>query len=155
MTQYLGTGSRLLSLVAILTLSGCSDADRPSLTSAARAQTQAALEPATPAPVPEPVTVPEAEAAAERFEPPYPDRQDLFSPAAKVADAPERPETAGDVGLRGFVNVDGLRALLVINGRVTVTEAGRQYSGIDVVSIDPPQVTLQRGRIRWTEKLYK
>lgn len=153
MTRYLASG--ILTLLAILAHSGCSDADRPSLTSAARAQTQAAVGPATPALMPEPVAVTEPELATEEFKPPYPDRHDLFSPAAKVADAPERPDTAGDVALRGFVNVDGLRALLVINGRVTVTEAGRQYSGIDVVSIDPPQVTLQRGRIRWTEKLYQ
>ena len=137
-------------------LAGCSDSARPTLTSVSAGKRDA--QPSIAAAVSdEPATAPvkpDSRVAA-TFQPPFPHREDLFNPPAKLAAAPERPESVGDVKLRGFVNVDGVRALLVINGQITPTVAGQQYAGIDVIAIEPPQVTLQRGRIRWTERLYQ
>ena len=139
-----------------LSIVGCSQSAPLSSTSvaAARPEPQPSSAVSAIAEIAETATS-SAPALAEAFEPPFPDREDLFNPSTKIAAAPERPETAGDVKLRGFVNVDGVKALLVINGQITPTVAGQQYAGIDVIAIEPPQVTLQRGRVRWTEKLYQ
>jgi hypothetical protein len=88
-----------------------------------------------------------------KFQPPFPQRQELFIPPAPKADAPKRHEVLADVALKGFANVGGLRALIQIGGKTVPLAAGQTLGEITVVSIEPPQVTLQRGRLRWTESL--
>lgn len=91
---------------------------------------------------------------AKPFEPPFADRVDLFAPPSragkKVAKTDERSET---VELQGFVNVDGIRAVLAINDVIAPIAQGEERFGIQVIAIQPPKVVLQRGRQRWTTTL--
>lgn len=85
------------------------------------------------------------------FEPPFPDRSDLFQAPKRQgrgrAQAKGQVESA--VELLGFVNVDGQRVALSIDGLVTMAAEGDKQYGIEVISIQPPAVVLQRGRQRW------
>jgi len=86
------------------------------------------------------------------FKPPHPDRQNLFS----------RPHVGGangtvqgaDVKVRGFVNVNGVRALLAVRGKAFMMEEGQEKAGVKVVKIEPPKVTLQSGQTKWTISLF-
>jgi len=49
----------------------------------------------------------------------------------------------------GFVRVDVPRAILSINGQVSPIAEGETVDGIEVISVQPPSVLLQRGRQRW------
>lgn len=98
----------------------------------------------------------QAQAAVEQptqvaFEPPFPDRSDLFQAPKRQgrgrAQAKGQAESA--VELLGFVNVDGQRVALSIDGLVTMAAEGDKQYGIEVISIQPPAVVLQRGRQRW------
>ena len=88
------------------------------------------------------------------YRPPFPDRQDLFSPKQKkrVARRGDR-ESGEDVVLKGFANVDGQKVVLAIDGRITPLAAGAEVYGVKVISINPPEAVLQRGRSRWTATL--
>lgn len=59
----------------------------------------------------------------------------------------------GSVLLKGFAKIDGTHAVLSINGRVAPLAVGAERYGVRVISIDPPEVVLQRGRTRWTATL--
>ena len=82
------------------------------------------------------------------FEPPFPDRTDLFAQpnANKVAAVVrERREQSGpDLQLKGFVNVGEPRAMLRIDGELWIARAGESRAGVEVVTITPPQVTIKR-----------
>ncbi|MCH8924008.1 MAG: hypothetical protein IIA67_12770 [Planctomycetes bacterium] len=93
---------------------------------------------------------------AKAFEPPYPDRHELFqSPKVRRSTAPERNarNNVQRVRLKGFVDVDEIRAILVVNGQTNALAVGDKSEGVEVLSIKPPRVTLQRGRVRWTESI--
>lgn len=95
-----------------------------------------------------------AEAKPADFEPPYPNRENLFL-------APKRSSTHGktpgsleqSVELLGFANVKKQQVILSINGVVVPISEGEQQSGIEVISIQPPAVVLQRNRERWQATL--
>lgn len=90
------------------------------------------------------------------YKPPYPDRSQLFqSPRVRRSSLAGRGtrDRAQRVQLRGFVNLDGIRAILIVNGETNSMAAGDVSDGIEVISINPPRVTLQRSRVRWTETL--
>ena len=95
----------------------------------------------------EPAALPEQVA----FEPPFPDRMDLFQ--APKRDGRRGAKSTGQsetsVELLGFVDVNGPRVALAIGGLVTTIAEGDQQYGIEVISIQPPAVVLQRGRQRW------
>src|SRR5688500_14717032 len=59
-----------------------------------------------------------ASAKGEAFTEPYPNRRDPFNPASRASatTSSARAESNDDVALRGFINVDGPRTLLMING---------------------------------------
>jgi hypothetical protein len=89
------------------------------------------------------------------FEAPFPDRVNLFQAPKRqgkgATKSSDRSETA--VELLGFVDVDGQRVVLSIDGMVSpIAEGDKQY-GIEVISIQPPTVVLQRGRQRWQTSL--
>ncbi len=104
-----------------------------------------------------------AEAAAEpsaeaEYEPPFPPRENLFAPPDRgaqpvVARSPEDGQTHARVALKGFVRVDAPRAVLLIGEEITALAVGEEHAGVTLLSIEPPQVTLQRGRTRWSETL--
>ncbi len=81
----------------------------------------------------------------------------LFAPP-KIEPAVVRQTESRDenetVRLIGFVKVDKLKALLVFNGKMRAMETGDVYRQVEVVQIDPPRVTLQRGQERWITTLF-
>jgi hypothetical protein len=107
----------------------------------------------TPATPMESVASPTALASTE-FAPPFPDRLDLFEPPKRAQSTIRRDDESGNtVELKGFINVNGPRAVLSIDGVIApIAEGGEKY-GVQVISIDAPSVVLQRGRSRWTATL--
>jgi hypothetical protein len=105
-------------------------------------KTESSKEPRTPA------------ATVAQFTPPFPDRTELFEPPKRAASSVRRDDEHGEsVELKGFINVDEPRAVLSIDGVISpVAEGGERY-GVQVISIQPPSVVLQRGRSRWTATL--
>ena len=89
------------------------------------------------------------------YTPPFPDRVDLFVPPKKRANslALSRKEGESTVTLLGFSNVNDVRVVLSIDGFVYPVAEGESKSGIEVVSIKPPAVVLQRGREVWQASL--
>lgn len=84
------------------------------------------------------------------YQPPFPDRVDLFVAPKREGGAHAHGES---VKLLGFVEVDQPQALLSINGETTPVAAGEMENGVEVISIQPPTVLLQRGRQRWQATL--
>ncbi len=85
------------------------------------------------------------------FEPPFPERTNIFQApkrqGGRRASSKDQSETS--VELLGFVDVDGQHVALSIDGLVTMVAEGERQNGIEVISIQPPAVVLQRGRQRW------
>lgn len=132
-----------------------------------------ALEPASKSPAPVPATVANpanadsanartpdlanpkvASAQVVDFKPPFPERNDLFEAPKRAQSTVRRDDEHGQsVELKGFVNVDEPRVVLSIDGVLSpIPEGGEKY-GVQVISIQPPKVVLQRGRSRWTATL--
>jgi hypothetical protein len=111
------------------------------------AQDKAVATPALATDKPEP-------AAVAQFSPPFPDRIELFEPPKRAQGTIRQDDQNGEtVELKGFVNVDRPRVVLSIDGVIApISEGGEKY-GVQVISIQPPSVVLQRGRSRWTATL--
>jgi hypothetical protein len=92
--------------------------------------------------------------AAPEYKPPFPDRVDLFIPPKRAGGA-GAAKSGGEnaVELMGFVRVDRPRAILAINGEISPMAVGETQAGIEVISVHPPSVVLQRGRQRWQATL--
>ena len=152
-------------LMTLVVMCGCGDGE-PSATVGAKAtpvampvklQPQLLDEPVVAAPlpdVPEPLPPvedePEVEMAAETFEPPYPHRENLFlAPKRSAVHLKSPGSVEQSVELLGFANVGTPKVILSINGVVVPISEGQQESGIEVISIQPPTVVLQRDRERW------
>jgi hypothetical protein len=103
---------------------------------------------------PAPAVAGEAEAPQAAYQPPFPDRIELFVPPKRHGGMVLTEGGSEDaVELLGFVKLDKPQVVLSINGLVTpIYEGGNQY-GIEVISIQPPKVVLQRGRQRWQASL--
>jgi hypothetical protein len=88
------------------------------------------------------------------FNPPFPARTELFAPPRGGQGTVRRDEEHGEtIELKGFVDVNGPQVVLAIDGVISpIPEGGEKY-GVQVISINPPQVVLQRGRSRWTASL--
>lgn len=114
------------------------DAQSPATTAeqAVAGAAQAAVEPTAP------------------YEPPFPNRTDLFVAPKRAGGAAAGPASGDNaVLLMGFVRVDQAKAVLSINGEIAPMAAGESRYGVDVISIAPPNVVLQRGRQRWQTTL--
>ncbi|MEM8944040.1 MAG: hypothetical protein AAGD11_02575 [Planctomycetota bacterium] len=85
------------------------------------------------------------------FDPPFPDRVALFQAPKRQGRGRIKPSGQSDsaIELLGFVNVNGPRVALSFDGLVRTAAEGDKYYGIEVISIKPPAVVLQRGRQRW------
>lgn len=117
--------------------------------------TLAAELPAEPTPALEPIPADEStsESTLAEYQPPFPDRVHLFVPPKREGKSTANNQEEA-VELLGFVNVrNSHKAVLSINGMVyPVAEGGSQF-GVEVISIQPPGVVLQRGRQRWQASL--
>ncbi len=88
------------------------------------------------------------------FEPPYPQRLELFQPPRtdEPAAAQAQPRET-EVQLKGFAQAGELKALLRIDGQLTALRVGQVVGSLELVSISPPQVTLRRDGRSWVESL--
>jgi hypothetical protein len=152
----------IISLLGML-LPGCSNTDEVSIdTSAVPSEAVAADAAAgTAAPpvadeklAPEVADADKTTDAATAYTPPFPERLELFQPPMRAQSTARRDDEHGEaVELKGFIYVDEPRAVLSIDGVVSsVPEGGEKY-GVQVISIEPPTVVLQRGRDRWPATL--
>lgn len=73
--------------------------------------------------------------------------------AALAARPQAQQQQQSNLRLKGFINVDGLRAVVEIDGKMTTLQAGEKKGDIQVLEITNTGLTLQRGRNRWTEPL--
>lgn len=88
------------------------------------------------------------------FKPPFPERTDMFEAPKRDTSTTRRDDEHGQtVELKGFVNVDTPRVVLSIDGVITAIPEGGESYGVQVISIQPPTVMLQRGRNRWPATL--
>ena len=146
---------RWLALVCVA-VAGCQSADDVApvvATPVTNAGTEASASPAA-ADEADGTATPAAVAAAASFDPPFPHRTELFAPPRGGQSMVRRDEEHGEtVELKGFVNVNGPQVVLAIDGVLSpIPEGGEKY-GVQVISIHPPSVVLQRGRSRWTASL--
>jgi len=143
-----------------LVLLGCQAPDEPSPRATAVAAAppkpivDVAKQASATATAPEPSTDQSQLIAVDEFIPPFPDRMELFEPPKRAKGTMRQDDQSGEtVELKGFVNVDQQRVLLSIDGVIApIPEGGEKY-GVQVISIQPPSVVLQRGRSRWTATL--
>lgn len=89
------------------------------------------------------------------FEIPFPERVELFVAPKRQGRGVEKSSDGNEsaVELLGFVNVNGQRVVLSIDGIVSPLAEGSQEAGVEVISIQPPVAVLQRGRQRWQVSL--
>jgi hypothetical protein len=88
------------------------------------------------------------------FTPPFPERRELFEPPQRAQSTIRHgDENGATVELKGFIFVDEPRVVLSIDGVVSSIPAGGEKYGVQVISIEPPTVVLQRGRTRWPATL--
>src|SRR5687768_13679471 len=143
---------RLPSLLALAILAGCAQAKTEAPTAAEAPPAASSPEPVAVAESPTPAPTATAAAPAARpFEPPFPQRDERFVPPdlSSLSRAPVRVE-GRDVVVRGFVNFEGPKVVLEIDGEVRVLAEGDQHRGVEVLSIAPPEVNLQSDSRRWT-----
>ena len=94
---------------------------------------------------------------------PFPEVGDLFAPPKVVVPVvtpepeverqpqPEAVERKPDgkplpqLRLVGFVEVEGLKALLSVEGKLNVVTIGDTAEGLKIIAIEPPAVTLKHG----------
>ncbi len=150
-------------LLCLAVVSGCQSADALQPATVSAGETQAAAPTTTAAPVnanntaartPELADPKVTSAQVAEFKPPFPERVDLFEAPKRAQNTVRRDDEHGQsVELKGFVNVDEPRVVLSIDGVISpIPEGGEKY-GVQVISIQPPKVVLQRGRSRWTATL--
>ncbi len=88
------------------------------------------------------------------YQPPFPERIDLFVAPKRAGGGPATDGAQqNSVELMGFVRVDRQRAVLSIDGNVAPVAEGETQFGVEVLSIKPPMVVLQRGRQQWQATL--
>ena len=146
---------RLIYAVLIgLLAAGCHSAETPTATEVDGTEIDAPEIDASTPPPSSSSSLPSPDAAATvaaSFDPPFPGRTELFAPPRRGPSTMRRDDEHGDtIELKGFVNVNGPQAVLSIDGVLSPIPAGGEKYGVQVISINPPQAVLQRGRNRWT-----
>lgn len=167
-----------LGAFAVFVIAGCSQ-PAPETEPQARQtpiehQEMASLVPvSTMAPVGEPTDGgTDDESDQDGFVPPFPKKMDFFSPpkvpvvvqeTSELDDSDDLSE-AGPVldiegaarkfALRGFVNVDGVKAIVLWDLEPLVVQEGEKVGPWEVTRIEPPNITLQLGEYERTWDLY-
>jgi hypothetical protein len=153
------------SLLVFVTICGCGSVEEPPASTVkaevpavvAKPQAEKSAGPQDNAKPEEKAAEPEAnlteEAESAAYEPPYPDRENLFLAPKRSASNKTHGNLEQSVELLGFANVNGQKVILSINGIVVPMSEGTTQSGIEVISIQPPAVVLQRNRERWQAML--
>ena len=155
----------LLTFLVCVTVCGCGTADEPPASTlkasvpavVAKPQAKNSAEPQDKAKPADKTSEPEAKPVEEpqsaAYEPPYPDRENLFLAPKRSVSNKTHGNLEQSVELLGFANVNGQKVILSINGIVVPMSEGAMQSGIEVISIQPPAVVLQRNRERWQATL--
>lgn len=140
-----------LMLGLSVVMSGCAKAPSSQASAEQPALAENAAAVMTP---PAPIALATPTAVEAPFEPPFPERQELFIPPdlSTLTQIPTQLEGT-DLVVRGFANFEGPRVILEIDGKVRVLKEGEEFRGIQVTSITPPMISLQRGGQRWTARL--
>jgi len=146
-------------LFVSLMIVGCGSADEPAVeatravASAPAAVDKPAPPGANPPKSPDLAQTPTQNQPVAQFSPPFPERLDLFDPPKRAQSTIRRDDAGETVELKGFINVDQPKVVLAIDGvDATIPQGGEKY-GVQVISIEPPIVYLQRGRNRWKATL--
>lgn len=91
--------------------------------------------------------------AAEKYVGPFPHRTNPFAlpNTESAATAAKQRETVkqAEERLLGFINVDGRKALLQVDGKIWAAQKGDTRDGIEVVDVTPADVTLRRDGATW------
>jgi len=150
----------VLAVLLVTTLPGCGGA-ASDLSPAVQAVARLATPPASGAAHISPGNPDEAQPTEQetepalKFKPPYPDRTNPFKLPNVARSVRRKMRDGASVALKGFVSVDGVQAILEVNGELGAYREGDQTDGVLVVQISPPNVILQRGRTRWTATLFE
>jgi hypothetical protein len=75
-------------------------------------------------------------------------------PVPLTSTAPIKQVERPKLRLLGFSKVDGVKALVELNGDVQAVQPGDVIEGVQVVSVEPPNVTFQFTSSRWVTKLF-
>ncbi len=151
----------VLGLAALL--SGCGSTEEPAAKEAvvaAQPVKSTVAQPAPPKAPTKPAMAAElanskvATAQKPMYNPPFPERADLFEPSKRAEKSARRGDEHGEsVELKGFINVDQPQVVLSIDGVVSpVPEGGEKY-GVQVIRIQPPSVDLRRNGRNWRATL--
>ena len=161
MNPILSTQNTIRVVVATLSLCvliGCAQQPEPIASPEPAVSEPVDAEPIEPAPAaPDPKPEAETEDPAVQqaaWTPPFPNRSNLFQPpryTGRVARSNEEGSEA--VVLMGFADLGTPMAVLEIDGVVSPLAEQGETSGVEVISIAPPRVVLQRGRTRWTASI--
>lgn len=152
---------RICWLLCIGIVAGCHSAVEPApkaVGAATATSSVAATAGSTAAPAarkPELANPKSTQSQVAAFKPQFPERTDMFEPPKRAQSTLRRDEEHGQsVELKGFINVgDQPRVILSIDGVVSAIPEGGEKYGVQVLSIQPPKVMLQRGRNRWPATL--
>lgn len=99
----------------------------------------------------------------DKFRPPFPANKTFFSPP-EVQQTVALPHSVvadelqhADVRVIGFSQIGDSepQALVSIGGHLESVRAGDSFSGVTVVALETPNVTLQQANERWTISLFK
>lgn len=153
----------LVPLCLAALVSGCSSKEEPladEAVVAAQPVKAANAEPVPPKATAKPAAAPElanpklTSAEKPNYNPPFPERADLFEPSKRAEKSARRGDEHGEsVELKGFINVDKPQVVLSIDGVVSpVPEGGEKY-GVQVIRIQPPSVDLRRNGRNWRATL--
>lgn len=152
MTRQPGKLGWLVGAFGVAVVVGCGGGGEPLVQTAAPAPAESAPEKTEPEP-PTEDKPPAPEVMRSVYRPPFPGRTNLFAPMQKKRVARSDDDSGESVVLKGFADVEEPMAVLAIDGRVISLGAGAERYGVQVISIEPPEVVLQRGRSRWTATL--
>jgi len=114
-----------------------------------------------------------AQVTTEKFATPPADAVDLFTPpkfvipvVTKEPEPKDEPEAAKEpaevesdtpppLRLLGFVDVDGLKALLSVNGSLNIVTIGDSVSNVEIIAVEAPYVTLRHGTEEFQLNLFE
>lgn len=153
----------LIILVILLTAIGCSSSTDTTETPVQQAK-KVITEAASSLAMSNSGEKTDEEPATEEQIAPFEDNLDIFSPPEldlrHVVDQTEEEEEEIDIKgepprLVGFINVGSMKAMLSVGNKPVILGAGDYYKGFEVVTVEPPLVTLKHGFHQFDLNLFK
>lgn len=90
------------------------------------------------------------------FVPPYPDRENPFMYVGENVSQGDSTFSGSlsTIVVQGFASANGQAVILNIAGNVRTLKVGEAISGIEIIQITPPSVTLKAGGREWTASMF-